>query len=265
MKTQFDINKMIEIGKIQNELDFEKDHYGNKAAGILQQGKPAVISIESLVGDVFKRGFNTARNARYLEELFPAAKILITVREQLSMIDSLYRQYVNQGGTASFRKFMDMPPPKPVSFDPAFLCYDKVVERYRSLFGAGNVKVVLYEEIKAQPEKFISGVAAFLGVSPPGEIKIQQNVNRSLVGFSLNLLRLANYFLVSPMQPSNLVPGKSWHPLLRKFLQNNLATGHSGSVLDSSDKEYFSNFYKESNRRLRELTGLDVERYFYHL
>ncbi len=257
-------NKWLLDLRYINELEFDPDKFRNETDDILNSKKPVVISIESLSGDVFKRGFNTARNCRYLKELFPRAKILITVREQTTMIDSLYRQYVNQGGTATFGKFIKLPPPKPVSFDPGYLSFDRIIQLYSGEFGNDHVKVALYEQLRQAPADFLKDVTDFIGVKEPSSFEKSQAVNRSLGGFGLGLLRFSNYFLMSPMQPSNVIPGKAWHPLLRKFLQNNFpASRNKKFVLTPKDLQYFKNYYRESNRKLQNLTGLDVARFGY--
>ncbi|WP_103174358.1 hypothetical protein [Paracoccus sp. SY] len=62
-------------------------------------GRVPVISHEALAGNPVYRRYNSDRIAARIAACFPDACILIGVREQASLLHSLYLQYISQGGT----------------------------------------------------------------------------------------------------------------------------------------------------------------------
>ncbi len=258
-------NKWLLELRYVNEPDFEASLYVEKLSQLIQPDKVNVISIESWVGDVFKRGFNTVRNLRYLKSIAPEARIIITIREQCSMIEAIYKQYVNQGGTCGFQDFLSLPPPKPVSFDFSYLNYYRIFELYEKEFGQNHVSIIPYEMIKSDPEEFLQKLAEMMGSKTLPRKDMSLKVNPSLSGLALNILRLSNYFLSTPLQPCNPVRISFLHPRLRKFLQKNFQGNSRISLISPEQKAYFQDLYRESNRLLVQKTGLDLASYGYAL
>lgn len=263
-------NKWLLDLRYIDDLDFNPESFKKKYSELnIDKEKPVLISIESLSGDVFKRGFNSKRIADNLKEIFPDAKIIITVRNQIAMIDSLYKQYVNQGGNCNFKKFIELPAPKPVSFSLDYLKYHKLLDYYSDIFGQDSVFVKTYEHLKENPEKYLSELFLFIGVKDfDGDLK-NFKVNRSLSPFSVGLLRFANQFLKSPMNTGAIMPGKFFHPMFRSFLQNTFDpfffAKSKKKIIDKKFIEYLKSYYQESNNYLDKKYDLELGKYDYPL
>ena len=115
-----------------------------------------------------------------LHDAFAACKILITIREQISAILSFYRMHGRYGQYLTIAaKATDEPISHPISFSDwinlqmsdqdrnyiGTLHYDYVVRYYVKKFGAENVCVLLFEELKADSEAYANQIGGFLGVN----------------------------------------------------------------------------------------------------
>lgn len=151
-----------------------------------------VLSHEELSGH--PHGYSLvspAKVAANLKELFPSARILIVVRNQLDYVLSLYAFRVAIKGmeSRSFARFVK---------DEAglgllnHLQFDRLVEIYQSLFGAENVLVVPMERLRRDPQAFFAPIMNLLEVdaAPPAE---QSSVNESTRNLALlQMLRPIN-------------------------------------------------------------------------
>ncbi|HEX2181585.1 MAG TPA: sulfotransferase domain-containing protein [Rubrobacteraceae bacterium] len=162
-----------------------------------------VLSHERLSGNSHSGGYDSKAIADRLVATFPDARVLLVIREQTSMLVSLYKQYVKRGGAASFERYVGVPPargPMP-AFRFDFLEYHHLIGYYHSLFGAANVLTLTYELLRGEPQVFLARIGEFLG-TPAGKPETRwENVSPS--AFSLDLKRHVNrYFVRDAVNPS---------------------------------------------------------------
>jgi hypothetical protein len=136
-----------------------------------------LISQPALAGAVERGGYNRTRNAHRLQELLPEAKILIVVRDQLTMLRSIYSSYIQRGGYVSLGDFLANRA-EGWHLDLDHLCYDSLVRQYHDLFGVDHVKVITYEKLQSSPEAFLLEVLAFL-TSEAVELRRLPSLTRS--------------------------------------------------------------------------------------
>jgi hypothetical protein len=117
-----------------------------------------------------------------LHEALGPCKVLITIREQISAILSFYWMHGRYGQylTIGSKEETDCIS-YPISFSDwlrfqksvadrnylGTLHYDAVVRHYVGKFGANNVRVLLYEALKSDPDGYARDLGAFLGVDVP--------------------------------------------------------------------------------------------------
>lgn len=118
-----------------------------------------------------------ARGCRLLRQLFPRARILIVTRGARSLLLSLYSQYVRTGGDRSFAAFLDM------AGCARWWDYDRVIRLYEEAFGAEDVLVLPYEQLRDDPEGFCRRIEAHLGLAH-GPVS-RERANRSVGGAAL--------------------------------------------------------------------------------
>lgn len=123
-----------------------------------------------------------------LKERFPSARILITHRSKDQLIPSLYSQYLLNGGTKSYHAFAKKSSDILMLFD-----YEYIIHLYSELFGSENTVVFSYDELKTDPEIFISKICtAFQIPVQPQELKV---INPSLRKKSKINRRYINLFV----------------------------------------------------------------------
>jgi Sulfotransferase family len=223
------------------------------------QPEPLVISDEGLSGTIRWGGSNWARTAERLHRLMPTAKILVCIRHQGTMINSLYAHYVNQGGHVRLATFLADQAPG-YTFDLDHLSYDRLVRRYQELFGPEQVKVLPYERLLTSREEFMGEISSFIGVAPDPDGFGLEIVNKSLSGPSRWVLRKSNRLF--RRSPYNRRPPLGHHPWARDLryrlqgIEARLASRRSGATHIPPLVQPLMRQYEESNAKLVELTGL---------
>lgn len=267
-----------------NALDFSAEEarawLQPKIESIAANGLTPVLSAERLSGAFQAGGYDSAEIAARLKEVFPEAKILMVIREQRSMILSAYVQYVRAGGARSFLRYM-RGPSRAKGFLPGFgvehFLYDRLVHRYIELFGPDKVLVLPYEQFLKNPLAFVRQVVQFGGREPSeadlGKLPVQQRVNAGFSPLTIALKRRFNRLFVD----STLNPGV-WLPLparaekmFTRFVQvlDRLIPKSLSAGADLKQKQYllkkYGEKFRQSNNRLRQLTGLDLKEYGYEI
>ncbi len=108
-----------------------------------------VISHERLSGNPHRGGYDSKELAERLANIFVRPRILIVIREQISMILSTYNQYVKRGGPLSLKDYITCREDKLLlrEFELVRFQYHRLIAYYHRLFGADNVLVLPYEAI----------------------------------------------------------------------------------------------------------------------
>ncbi|MDZ4375391.1 MAG: sulfotransferase [Phenylobacterium sp.] len=230
-------------------------------------GSVDVISSEILVGNPFYGGRESDDYARRLKAMAPAAKILLTTREQIRAMTSVYMQYLLRGGTqtpAAF--FADAPVMGYFAFAPEHFEYHRLVEFYGSLFGPENVLVLTQEALASDPMGLTRQLAAFAGMTATvDETTLSTRpVSPSPPESVAPILRRINHFRSGP---AGLGPVVDLGPLGRTLYRAASAFGRSGPI-KSALKSYrpvtrvvsdlYGGRFGESNRRLKAFLGDSV-------
>ena len=132
-----------------------------------QASSPLLFSHESLVGHFLapeqdRKGIlNTADVANRIKEGFPDARIIMTIREQGDMLESMYRHYIFGGGTKDPARAIK----EDLLVDP-YLRYGDAVHSYEELFGVKNVWVGLFETLNRAPQSFLESLWSFMDITP---------------------------------------------------------------------------------------------------
>ena len=178
--------------------ELAKEPAGNKKVG---------VSREVLSQTSFITGENARRNANRLKDVFGKTKIIYVIREQISMLNSLYSQYVKMGGTLHYQDFILDPIQAKGLINR--LQYDKNIAMYHDVFGAGNVQVGLFEEFVQRKSVFLRKIYEFIGCNDIDYLPElgDEKVNISLTPVGCWVQRLLNRFVRNPYNPSsNLFP-----------------------------------------------------------
>lgn len=235
-----------------------------------------VLSHERLSGYPHSGGFDSLEVLDRLANVVPAARILITIREQRAIIASNYHQYIVDGGASPLERYLDPPqagPRRVPGFALEFFQFDRLIEAYRSRFGADKVLVLLYEEFRAQPAEYLRRLGSFAGVNADlGHLNATtaQVVNPAPSPSVLGLLRWANLlFSANPLNPSPIMPSRVASVfgtvIVRGLDRLPIRTDSSRLVRRENAvvAHRIEGAFEESNARLSKSLAVDLESYGY--
>ena len=177
--------------------------------------------------------------AARMKKAYPAAKVLIVVREQVDWLHSAYRYFMPRLPAAQ-RTFADFcATPRGIVYLQAGY-FDITIEAYIDAFGRDAVKVLRFEDIKRAPESFVAGLTRFIGLDARPLPRDKANE-----GSTVRAAFIRQKF-----------PGvDSLPPGLRRLGGNLIAMlpGRSGSLLSDSEAQLLKGFYTISNQRTGDL------------
>lgn len=226
-----------------------------------------VITSEALAGSPMSGGSNAETMLFRLRATIPEAKILIMIREQASMIRSMYQLLVNWGYPYPIESLLENNLEGYVPhFSLDFLKYDKMIESYQNSFGAENVLVLPFEYFLHEPTAFIQKIGGFCSIdqsqfTASATSSTKENTSRTLL--NLELKRLFNRFFAKTQFNVNglyhtreISSDAVFNLSTPKWLSNYMEARFRLAV----SKE-ISGYYSESNNRTQCLTALDLEKY----
>lgn len=241
--------------------------YDPMVAEVEARGLIPVISDERLSGNPLSGGFDTRLLVDRLADLFPQARVLLVLREQRSMLASIYDQYVRTGGGCAIERFLD-PGSRGVTpwFRAEYLMFDRLVAHLHDRFGREQVLVLPYERLLADPEGFQRAIFAFAGDADAQPAPAEARVNAGRAAVHLAIQRRLNPFTVrddtnaySPLA----IPRLAW-PLRR--LTGAVAWRAPETLnrgierrMRSAIAAFCAGRFEASNRATSELTGLDLK------
>lgn len=263
--------EMIERLVLTKALAYDaEDIRGWLAPGLALAAEKRLIpalSAERFSGNPHSGGYDSSLVAERFAEALPGARVVAIVREQRAMIASCYKQYVRVGGACSAQAYLNPPKlgrPRVPLFDPDFFMYDRLIGRYRELFGAENVLALPFESLKADADAFVGRISAFTGAPDPGSVP-REKKNVALSALACSLKRQFNRFLVrdalNPAAPvgNPRVGGAVQRAFegVDRFTPKGVRRWSEGRLRRRVD-EVAQGRYAASNRRLGEMIGEDL-------
>lgn len=235
------------------------------------KGGTLVLSHERLSGYPASGGFDQGLIADRLAEAFPEGKVVMLIREQRQMIYSMYLQTITDGGTLSLKRFLRRPEPvllrKP-GFDLGYYEYDRVIEKYRAVFGAENVKVIAYEAFRDDGGVMARELTEFaLGPDAAARLDIAAltaPVNRARPLAFQALRRQLNKLVRNQLNENGLLPIPNeyveygFRKIMPVFEVLRPFDGMIKTRLKARVAETCAGRYAASNARVEEMTGLNL-------
>ena len=218
-------------------------------------------------------------------ELFPTSKVLVVIRSQPDLIYSWYIQLVNAGYFRDIHQFT-----REILWDSQRsiwdrLHYDSVVRVTTEKFS--DVKIVMYESMLSDFDGYLRNLNMFFGTDAviPNE-KHRESPSDTIVLTMRTLNRLFRHGYGLPMMsilPSyNIGPGRGrvnnvalpvegnrrnnvrkWSKRIAKIMPIIDRRIGNRQIYREEYKNLFVERFGESNKRLRELTGLDLAKHDY--
>lgn len=264
----FSYMEIVENIVFPNSLDFLAD----ETQKFFSLGMPesentdkfSVLSAERLCGNPHSGGYDSKEIADRISTIFPTAKILIVVRNQVDMIASTYKQYIMADGVATIEEYLEgANPERYPSFNYKHFSYDRLVKYYISLFGSENVQVMFFEDFCTDPKTFSNNLLAFMGTSAEIEYEydFKKIANRSLSDSSYRALRISNKFTKNPEMlnfPLFSIPGRVMFRRMANGFDKVFRLNNSKNYYKNKTREIIGDYYSESNKQLSIITGIDL-------
>lgn len=258
-----------------------------------------LISNERLFGNMLRNFHDNLHLTCCLKALFPVAKVIVVVRRQDELAESIYKQslqsyyYQRLDSFLNYRRqtFADagdhLGPP---SLDVKLLDLHRYVQHYVEQFGRDNVAVLPYELLRHDQRAFLAKMAATLNVEPFYPAHDYQE-NRSYSWLSCRVARALNRFVRVEGDGARLlqfIPNKPFSSFLngrpserriyralrdinrrltlRHFLQNGLdrILYVERNLISRRKRELIMALHKDSNARLDGEFNLSLKSFGYY-
>lgn len=238
----------------------------------INENKPLIISNEALSGLPFAKKYVREHAAIRIFNAFPSAKIIISVREQINIIRSMYSEYLRYGYSSTFQGFIDQDTKNDLIspiIDLSYFDYFKTINYYSSIFGDNNVKVLPFEWIILNFSQFLRGISEFIehDISIPRLIDTNIKVRPSNSSWAKFVLRVSNKLIPQDSRwryNSNIISPNhiAYHVdrITPRWL-NNKSSESDLKLLRASIKD----FYLDSNARFQKKIGIELGDYGYNV
>lgn len=256
-----------------HDLDFDADAARSEVQARrdrASEDKVQVISAEDLSGYPFNGGRNSKTNADRLRAVFGDAKILLTVRSQPKMLQSLYMQYLQRGGRMNFTDFAEYrSEPGLFWFDIDHLKFDRLADHYAKLFGADNVIVLPQEHLARARDDYIGKLYTFVaGRDLPDDfvLSAEESKNKSAPVSGVPLIRMSNLMRQAPHNPEGLGSlDRLGRLIFRAGYHFKLNDASAKRRLGEEVSRYASGRFEQSNRALQRYCPVSLEELGYPL
>src|SRR6185295_10073465 len=233
----------------------------------IEKKKVLMVSHESLHSGPEWFGAEVVMMAERIKSLFPSAKIIIGIRNQLDYIESNYKSYIIHGGRLSYRNFIYHSYAFNYALKPK-LEYDKVITRYKDLFGAANVCVYLLEGFKSDLRGEINRIWNFMRVSPLDSLSADKK-NVGLSKTSIGFIRLLNKMIAYDFNEQYYHWMKSDVSKMERFRWNTVGLLKKieakkffplrNKLSDDKTSEHIKNQFRESNVILSAMLNREIK------
>jgi hypothetical protein len=223
-----------------------------------------LFTSESFVGTMFENYRDHLLFTSTIKKIFPEAKIIIIFRRQDDWLESVYKQTLHSGLSASINQFLNYRNGIfeqsshgsyfGVNIDIHYYDWTHFIKNYIANFGEKNVLALPYEMLKYSQKEFLDRLYDFMKVEP----YYPERVSYSNRGYSLISSYIA-FFM-------NKFLGYNGRVRLRIFLQKYLDKIFyiKHEFINAEKRRIILDFYKEPNRDLSELLNIDLSKYGYY-
>lgn len=170
-----------------------------------KENQPILLSWEGLVGSPWPDSYRSSRLiADRLYSLFGNdLKIIITIREHISLLKALYKHSIAEGSTLSFSSFLM----NKDFFDPRAIAFSPLLRHYIDLFSARNILLISNEQLFTYPSLVLRLIQDFSSATSLGNAHIPDyKIRTGPTGSFLALLRIINKFRSSDLHPEHKFP-----------------------------------------------------------
>jgi hypothetical protein len=267
-KYDVDENKLL-----FSKIDMEISVISAETLSILYPG----ISFTHLTGNAKN---NTKKMKDVFSEYFDKIEIIMSIRAQTQIIPRCYKQwyYTIVGEDSNYNdisKWVSENFLENRNVESLLFNYELMYKSYFDVFGKENVHLFLYEDLKNDKDYYYYSLAKIFNVD---KILIKKYLERNVVNKSVILEdgsikteRPTLSFLLTSKLKNNIREylGENIFNISKKIYKNSIPDSLKGikigkekivNKLNDEESEKIFERYKEPNRRLAEIAGLDVNK-----
>ena len=230
-----------------------QDRYGRNGT------VPLLVSEEEFSTGTHRVRVEPAEIADRLAATFPGAHVLITIRRQEDVFQSLYSHLMNVGfmPPIRFHEWIRHERGLPDGQGRIRLFdYERIHRTYSEQFGEDRVRVLLYEDLKADPAGFVQEVCGFLGIDSSEGSDLTADDQALNPRVNLRQLTWRRFVRITRPLPWDRVVDRL---RLRKGLEHFLGGGPALDLeYEPGDLAFLRDRFADSNRALSERLGLNL-------
>lgn len=262
IKVLSDKNKEVDINLIR------KDFFATEKKIIYSDPE-----LSGLISFDWNNGGNVEIIAKRLKELFSDAKILLVLRNQMDFIASGYAYYIRKGGTFMFKKYLEKIKNEESGFSLDYLKYHNIIELYSKIFGPGNVKICLFEDLRDDKNEFLKNLSESfnldIDISQIDFSKRNQRLRKGLMHF----IRFFNFFTKQEVEEKTYIFNLPfiYSKLNNKYEYYNYykcfgAPISTSNMIKDDNLQFLNQYFKDSNIDLCKFVDKELlEKYNYPL
>lgn len=237
--------------------------------------RTVLISMERWFGSMWHGFSNNQINSQTLRHLFPAARIILTIRRQDTLLESLYRQILRGYGYPTVDCFLNLVDGRFLelgqnhtyfpSINPRTLDFHGYVRNYAALFGDENVLVLPLERMVQDPRGYFETLCGFIGTEPYYP-DTAQPVHEGYSLLSSRIALVLNRFVRVNRRGAGSLP-RFLPPRPLRHVLTNVVDRHAhtkGQLIDDRTRRLVMDLLGDSNRALDEDLGLGLRPYGYY-
>lgn len=241
-----------------DDIYFNPSSYKDFLNSFRHRGGIFMISDESLSYTI-----NSGNVLTRLNDLFPNAKIIVTIREQISLLQSVYSNHrylfkdvpTGHEFSITFSEWLEYTFNERGHGYIGTLCFNKYIDYAVKVFGKENVGVFLFEDFVKDSNSFLTQLSRFIGIEDVDKVLElmdgqRKNSSRSNRKRFLETMRV-NYPVIWKVLKSCPVP--------KQFVNRFMSSGTKETVkLPTQWQITLSELYKNGNRSLQEKYNLPL-------
>jgi hypothetical protein len=256
----------------------------DKALSILGKSSSGrlILCEEELSGNIHSGGlfgYLSKEIGTRLKLTLPNSQVVIFIRNQLDMLGSVYKQYVEEGGTHSVTRYLHphrylsssgFSPMKVPLFSFDHFEYHPLIQHYEALFGRENIFVFLYEDFSQNPEDFMARYRNLFDLRVDHNQISFEKVNISYKPIVLPIARFLNRFTYQNVVDKRYlvhipVVIRTCGKLLKSLNKFDLlsSTSSLSELLGEENIQFILDRFRTSNQRLILDYNLPLKQYAY--
>lgn len=201
-----------------------------------------------------------------LKGIFPDAKIIIIIRNQLNLIKSQYRDHpfnprnLTIGKSVSINEWIKISYNTESVYFLDSLKYNEVIDYYEEIFDKKNVKVFLLEDLANDIEFFAKEISGFMDINYDETLNLLLNKRENTsVSKKYNFYRKIRRKIPFQFKLSKVVP-----EVIKNQILNKLKSGKKEEFqINRYWVKQLEEYYSDSNLELEEKYGLNLKKYNY--